>query len=523
MALIGLLTLGLGGAAAAEERAPAENGCGGATTLKVWRLFPGDGVARGWAFDRSRSGQPVTVNFYIDAPAESGGVLAGDVKANLVDKSVNLTFKVDGDHDFAFRIPDRWRDGARHVLYAQALAPDGQVCRAAENARAGFALRPSAARAAQVIDGHCLDPQTRCKFTQPNSAAVAAAGWSDGRDYFDEFRCVSPVGYNAIARLNIMPLGSIGPHMQKDSLDYGGEHDGAPIIYFSLEESDKSSNWSLKKAVFSAAEERWRIYSVLDNPGNSGGVSSESGMGRYVVMNDYSLPGWGPSSPIPGRENKIPAVADVSANPNLPSYPLTGAGPLGITAITNTIYPSTGGAGVARSTCIHMNPKLLDYDAAGAPHTLIANLWQNTRSDACPLPPGAPAERLPHPGNYLYRYKGATQGWQLDLTRGLVTDSIHNETRNQFILTPKLLFGTNHTLIAASRDGMVYSFDPDRPNADAKVLADCRRGGVHFSEAAGTANGVFFLVVKEPIDAERRKYGLANDVYPADIYYLFKR
>lgn len=513
----------------ASERPQLGGECSGKVKLKIWKIFPGDGVLRGWSFDPRQPHSNMKIYFYIDAPAEEGGVFAGTASANLVDRSVNWTFHVEGNHDFAFPIPVKWWNGARHVVFAQTVAVDGRVCPSAADAKAEFALSPATTRLdTPVTDGRCLDPGSRCEYT-PRSAAAESApaltGWSDSKNYFNEFKCSSPVGFNAIARLNIMPLGKIGPHVQKDSLDYGGQHDGSPIIYFSLGQFDRSSNWSLKKAMFSAAENRWRIYSVLDNPDFSGGVSSENGQGKYIVMNDYSQPGWGPTSPVPGRENKIPAVANVSSNPSMPSYALTGAGSLGITAVTNTVYPgSDGGAGVMRSTCIHMNPKLLDYDANGVPHTLIANLWQNTRSDACPLPPGAPVAKLPYPGNYLYRYKGQELGWQLDLNRGIVTDSIHNETQNSFIMTPKLLAGTAHTLVIASRDGMVYTIDADGPNSDnTEVLADCRKSGVHFSEAAGTGDGVFFLVVKNQIDAERRKYGIASDAYPDDIYYLYRR
>lgn len=499
----------------------------------VRKLFPTDGVIVGWVFDTHAPTRPVTVNFYMNAPGDAGGVLAGSVPARSINKQVNWDFNVDGDHGFSFRIPDKWRDGARHTLYVQPVASDGKLDAPIGGAGGYSFVLPvsSKGRVKPVTDTHCLDANSRCPslgndYLAPNYPA--ASGWSDGKNYFEEWSCTSPAGLDTIARLNIIPLGTFGPHIQKDSLASNWHYDtydgDKPIIYFTLMTGDHSSRWSLKKAVYSEADKRWNVYSVLDNPESQFGVSSQDGRGKYIIMNDYSLPGWGPSSPIPGSQNKIPGVSNVSAGTRMPSYPLVGAGPLGITAITNTAYPSTRSGGPEGRTCIHANPKLLDYDAQSRPHTLITNMWQNSPRNACPLPPGAPLSRLPAPGNYLYRYEGPELGWQLDLDTGVVTDSLHYDITNKMNSTPKLLAGTAHSLVRATWDGIIETIDLDMPKTNnADMLLDCRKGGVHFGEPTGRKEGIFFLAAKSDIAGERRKYGLGTDVFPFDIYYAYKR
>ena len=507
-------------------------------------LFPGDGVIVGWVFDRGNPTRTVTVNFYVDeigmdTPGvggnDAGGALAGSIKAQAINKQVNWTYNIDGNHGFSFRIPDEWRDGAAHTLYVQPVASDGTVAPPI-GVKGGYPFTLAAATSVHsppVLDAHCLDADSRCPsvgndYLAPNYATTT--GWSDGKNYFNEWGCTSPTGIDTIARLNIIPLGTFGPHFQKDSLGaswYNDTSDGrTPIVYFDLARTDHGSRWSMKKAVYNKADNRWEIYSVFDNTDSDGGVSSRDGRGRYIVMNDYSLPGWGPSSPIPGSENNIPGISDVSASAHIPSYPLVGTGPLGITAMTNTLYqPTTRGHTVMGTTCIHMNPKLLDYDAQGRPQTLVVNMWHDTKSEACPLPPGVSIQRLPHPGNYLYRFKGPELGWQLDLAVSLVTDSLYNITNNRPALAPNLVAGTAHTLVTANLAGVVYIIDLDKPNtSNASVLLDCRAGKkVIFGQATAAGDGrVLFNGEKSDIAGERKKYGLGNDVFPAEIFYAFR-
>jgi hypothetical protein len=497
------------------------------------KVFEGDGVAIGWALDRGDGARAVEVRFYIDGTAEDGGTLAGQTRATTIDRSINWKYHVEGDHGFAFRIPDRWRDGVRRRLFAQAVSCDGRLSPpfgvvGDDNA---FTLSPaSKTYTVPVTDTHCLAPQTRCPAVASNFLPPhfpAATGWSDGQNYFRKWGCRSEAGYNDIARLNIIPLGTFGPHFQKDSLDvdarFASPGRNGATLYFTTAAKDQAPRWGLRKAIYSAAKDKWEIFSVLDNPDNAGGVSSWTGSGTDIIFNDYSLPGWGPASPLPGSQTKVPGVAEVSASPNRPVYPLVGSGPLGLSAMVDKLYPAETSAGVEGRTCVHMNPKLLDYDAQGVPHTLIANLWQKSpRGLACELP--GEGVRLPAPGNYIYRYKGPGSGWQLDREAGLIADALHDDAHNQFMLTPKLFVGTAHTLVVATWDGLVETIDLGRPKSDAtRPLLDCKASGAHFGEAAGGASGIYFLGAEADMSGAKRKYNLANDVFPSDIYYLSRK
>ena len=497
----------------------------------ISKITPGDGVAQGWAFDKSASSTNIAVNFYLDKTRKSGGILIGSTVAYTVNKQANWGYGIDGDHGFSFSIPSSLRDGQAHTLYVQPAGVDGIIGKAINPAGGlPFTINAtSSVGSAPVTDTSCLSPGSRCPsiasdYLAPNYPA--ASGWSDGHNYFGDWKCVSAAGYDDIARLNIIPEGTSGSQFQKDSLDTAVGYDmsstGA-ILYFVTSDHSFSSTWSLKKAIFDKPSGNWNIYSVLDNPTVPGGVSSQDGRAPYIVMNDYGQPGWGPTSPIPGSQNKIPGVSDVSASQQIPSYPLIGSGPLGITAVTNALWPSTTSGGPQGRTCIVMNPKLLDYDANGVPHTLIGNMWQNATGQACPLPSGAPISKLPSAGNYLFRYQGPSLGWQLDLSTGRITDSLHNDPTNTLKQTPKLMPGTAHTLLLASWDGTVESIDLDKPAAsNAAKLLDCSAGGAHFGEVAGGTGGtVLFQAVKPDIAAERAKYGLSTNVLPVDIYYAF--
>jgi peptidoglycan hydrolase-like protein with peptidoglycan-binding domain len=497
----------------------------------ISKVSTGDGVANGWAFDRAASTSNVLIRFYLDGLPESGGILIGSTTANTVFKQVNWDYGIDGDHGFYFRIPDSLRDNKPHTLYVYPVGMDGNLGKAI-NPTDGIPFTISSSTAvgsAPVTDGSCLDPNSRCpsvgnNYLSPNYPTTS--GWGDGRNYFNEWQCKSTAGYNYIARLNILPLGTFGSFLQKDSLDssWGFDMaDGNPILYFVTASEDFTAKWSLKKAIFNKITTSWDVFSVFDNP-VKGGVSSQNGRSGYYVMNDYGQPGWGPVSTVPGSDNKIPGVSNVSVSKQIPSYPLVGKGPLGITAISSTLWPSTVSGGPEGRTCIHMNPKLLDYDSNGIPHTLIVNLWQNTTMQACKLPVGAPIAQLSEPGNYIYRYQGSDLGWQLDLDYGKVVDSSHIDTTNSLKQVPKLAAGTDHGLLIANWDGTVSYVDMEKPkDNNSEILLDCSASGVHFGEVAGKRNSIFFLGVKPDIASERTKYGLSNLVLPGDIYYAFTK
>lgn len=503
-----------------------------ATIGYIIKVLNGNGVAQGWAFDRAASSTNIMVNFYLNNSAELGGTFIGSTKADTVNMGINWQYGIDGNHGFSFRIPDNLRDGQPHALFVQPVGVNGRLG-SLIHATTGLPFTVAASSTvgtAPVIDASCLDDTSRCPsvgsdYLAPNYSA--AKGWSDGKNYFKEWQCTSTVGINNIARLNILPLGTIGPNTQKDSTFTSWYSDqsktGVPAIYFVVASADKAPVWSMKKAIYSSTEGKWNIYSVLDSPTNSGGLSSQVGRGKYFVMNDYALPGFGPSSPVPGSQNKIPGVSNVNANPYSLSYPLVGSGPLGITAITNAVWTSTTSGGPQGRTCVHMNPKLMDYDANGSPQTLLVNMWQNKTDQACPLPAGAPIAKLPYPGAYLYRYKGATLGWQLDLDKGLITDSLYDDTINKQLRRGNLLAWTDHTIVEATWDGVVYTNDLGKPKGEStEVLLDCKASGMHFGEGSGRREALFFLGVKPDIAGERAKYGLSNSVLPGDIYFAFK-
>lgn len=493
----------------------------------VQRIFPGNGAVVGWAVDLQAPAKAVDVGFYIEGELGKNDKFIGKAAAGSINFGIDWKYDIEGDHGFVFRIPDLWRDGVRHTLSVRPMSCGKVAARPMMIGKGNPFLLSSETRVYQrpVVGEACLDADTRCPSVASDYLAPnfpVPRGWSDGVNYFSKWGCRSRIGVETIERLNIIPLGSFGREFQKDSLfvdPVNLTQGGTPIIYFTATSKDEAPKWSLKKAVFDPKVQRWQIYSVLDSPNSVGGLSSQDGHGRYFVMNDYSLPGWGPSSPVPGLQNKIPGVSRVSASSERPTYPLTGSGPLGLTAMTNMLYPAETSGGVDGRTCIHMNPKLLGYDTNGVPHMLLANLWQSApNAKPCRLPQGAPVDQLPAPGNYLYRYGDAKLGWQLDLSAGLISDGLHQSDHNQFMLTPKLLAGTADSLIVATWDGLVETFQVARTNTT-RVLLDCKASGVHFGEATGSSTDFFFLAAERDLDKIRRRYHVDPSVLPVDIFH----
>ena len=352
-----------------------------------------------------------------------------------------------------------------------------------------------------------------------------AQGWGDGINYFEKWGCKSSAGFNYIARMNILPLGTMGPDIYKDSgADWENDTAPAGAIYFDLADNKRTAKWAIKKAIYNPALAKWEIFSVLDSYSTPAGVSSHAGTDVNFVMNDYALPGFGPSSPVPGSKNKIPGVSNTSANSTIPSYPLVGSGPLGITTITGTVHPGTAGVpnGPQGQTCIHMNPKLMDYDASYVPHTLLANLFQGKPGQPCTLPDGT---QLPGGGNYLYRYQGKDLGWQLDLSAGMISDSL-SDPAHKFNLMPRHLAGTAHTLVSTNwYDGGVIDFiDLDQPASNnARRVLDCSAAGVYFGGVSGASDRLFVGAASHDFNSDRIKYHLSSQVpVPGDLFYVFK-
>jgi hypothetical protein len=78
-----------------------------------------DGTAHGWAYARRSPSASVRVYFSVDRPVAYGrpklSVLASEYRPD-----VNRVERVKGDHGFRYTIPNLYRDGKSHVLYAYA-------------------------------------------------------------------------------------------------------------------------------------------------------------------------------------------------------------------------------------------------------------------------------------------------------------------------------------------------------------------------------------------------------------------
>lgn len=86
------------------------------------------GTAQGWAVDRENQQRTLRVYFSVDAPLLDGQPLPSlsalpSVLASEQRPDVNQAEGVIEDHGFRFTIPDRYRDGRPHVLYAAARDP----------------------------------------------------------------------------------------------------------------------------------------------------------------------------------------------------------------------------------------------------------------------------------------------------------------------------------------------------------------------------------------------------------------
>jgi hypothetical protein len=80
----------------------------------------GSGNAAGWSLDPDNPSQSNTVHFYIDGPAGSGTFI-GSIVANIPRPDVNQTTGYPGNHGYNFPIPNQYRDGRQHTLYAYGI------------------------------------------------------------------------------------------------------------------------------------------------------------------------------------------------------------------------------------------------------------------------------------------------------------------------------------------------------------------------------------------------------------------
>lgn len=104
-----------------------------------------NGLATGFAFDRDVPATPVYVDFYVDGTAAANKV--GTTLANLPRAGV----PVPGNHGFSFQIPDKFKDGKPHTLYAVAL--DKTANNNTSLAPRTFTITPLQSIAFETIDG----------------------------------------------------------------------------------------------------------------------------------------------------------------------------------------------------------------------------------------------------------------------------------------------------------------------------------------------------------------------------------
>ncbi|WNL48063.1 hypothetical protein RKE25_10715 [Dyella sp. BiH032] len=485
-----------------------------------------DGVISAWAIDWDHPYAGVTLKLYSDGQVVNGVGSGGTlVQTGVTNAPVFQTLYDYGapqiNHGFSFKIPDALKDNQNHNFYVNATSADGLVTTTLSQAFASFKLS-AIASTSTVTSSACLTPSTACNSTAydyngPNFNGVT--GWSDEVNYFAQWKCSSSTGINYIARLNIIPAGSHDNNFQKDST-YVNPNDsalGGNIIYFTASRyNGYSSTYSLKKAVWDGGANQWRIYDMLDAPSSIGGFSSLDGTYPNFIMNDYAQPGWGPTSPL-GSGTTLPGVSRKSLNPEQNSFALEGMGPLGLTAVRNYVQNTGtfGDGSQSGRTCIHMNPKLYDFDANGVPHSMAAFLFEGDTSHACTLPDGS---TLPAAAYYAYRYDPVS-GWQLDKAFGPIGLSQGTPPAQAM----KLVWGTSGTFIAGTWGGQIQTLNAEKPAPQSwNTVLDCSAapgGAPHFGEATGSTTQIWFLgspsvgYVINP----------TGPVFVADIYYAFHR
>lgn len=475
----------------------------------ITEISPADGVVRGFAVDLDQPETTLTIEVFADA-LDASGHLVASAPAAMPSPQLLYDTGVRAPHGFAVTLPAELHGEQARALFVRAVRPDGTSF-AVRGVGTDYATILPRRPASVAADATCLDPNTTCA-TSADDLPTYTPGWSDGRNYFNEWQCASTTGINTIARLQIAPIGTHGTQLQKDSLYVNGVDSlmGNPVVYFTNSRYNTSSTvYSLKKAAFDGAG--WRIFDVLDTPSSKGGVSSQDGRGVNIIMNDYAQPGWGPTSPLPGESTLVPAVEDIPSNPEGTSYALWGHGPRGLTMMRNMLGNTTTSGGPEGRTCIHMNPKLFDYDANGVPHSMLAYLWQDRVDQPCNLPEGG---RLPKAAYYIYRHD-PTRGWQLDLEAGPISQDVRQDQ------AVKLMMGHERTFIAGNWQGQITTLNLDDPAPrQRQTILDCGLSGAQFGEATGNEQFIWFMA--NPPGATKINPSGNDDVWVGDIYFAFK-
>lgn len=121
---------------------------------------------------------------------------------------------------------------------------------------------------------------------------------------------------------------------------------------------------------------------------------------------------------------------------------------------------------------------------------------------ACNLPTG---QKLPSDGNYIYHYEGTSRGWQLDLQKGIVgmagNDALNSVagTTNTFLATQygsKVMQGETRLINSSQVGNAASEAKLQVINSDNNTITDmlsCANPAVHFSEATGNQQGIYFL------------------------------
>lgn len=487
-----------------------------------------DGVISGWVADSQNPNVALTVSFYSDAPPNEGGLPMGRVMANAINYAPSYMRGLSVFHGFVFSIPEKFKNGSTRRFFAQAADASGSKSILLSGSASAYKLSPIAMTTTVTDAAKCLSPKSACKsaafdYGRPNFSVPT--GWSDGRDVFKAWGCDSSVGFNRLARLNIIPYGGSDGlnfhdgNFQKDSLlvNVVDQEFGSPIIYFtSSRYTTYSSTYSLKKAAFSPKGD-WEIFDILDYPSSASGFSSLDGRYPAFVMNDYSLPGWGPASPLSGSSNLVPGVSNTAINPEKNSFRLVGTGPNGLTTIVELLQgPGVVDGGVAGRTCLHMNPKLFDFDSKGIPRSMLAYLFYQSaigKRTPCLLPDGS---TLPRADYYVYRFHDVN-GWQLDKNFGPVESGDNPDEALKLDAN-----ANSHIFIAGNWDGQITTIDLDSPPPRSKaVILSCKKlingSSAKFGEATGSTDQIWFLGIP-PGTPPAYKDG----AFRADIYFAYR-
>jgi hypothetical protein len=82
-------------------------------------------TVQGWAYDRDWSSGSITLHYYFDGPAGSGGIYGGSVTTSVYRGDVNSAFGITGNHGFSISIPSSYQDGYQHSIYVYGIDANG--------------------------------------------------------------------------------------------------------------------------------------------------------------------------------------------------------------------------------------------------------------------------------------------------------------------------------------------------------------------------------------------------------------